>query len=105
MSSILHDVCSSAELAAGAGLRVEVGGKAVALFRVGDAVHAIADACSHRAGPLSMGYQEGCNVYCPLHGWVFDVTTGRCTSHPGRDVARYEAVVREGRIWVGESPV
>jgi nitrite reductase/ring-hydroxylating ferredoxin subunit len=38
---------------------------------------AIEDACNHAGASLSEGDREGDCVSCPMHGYVFDITTGR----------------------------
>jgi nitrite reductase/ring-hydroxylating ferredoxin subunit len=87
-------VAPAGAIPAGTALRVEVDGRAVAVFRVaGGALHAIDDTCPHRGGPLHEGFVEGFRVFCPLHGWQFDVRSGACLNAPGNDRARYE--VRE----------
>jgi nitrite reductase/ring-hydroxylating ferredoxin subunit len=55
---------------------VEVEGQKIALFRVGQAFHALSDTCTHRGGPLSEGTVEGADVACPWHGARFDIETG-----------------------------
>ena len=50
------------------GLRVEIDGIAVGLYRVGDAVHAMEDACPHAGYPLHEGDLEGCVITCRAHG-------------------------------------
>src|SRR2546428_8586961 len=54
---------------------VEVEGQKIALFRVGEAFHALSDTCTHRGGPLSEGTVEGAEVTCPWHGARFDIKT------------------------------
>ena len=58
------------------GLRVEVDGIGVGLYRVGDEVHAMEDACPHAGFPLSEGELENGVIHCRAHGWPFDVRTG-----------------------------
>ncbi len=77
-------VATVGELAPGQAKRVEVQGKAIALFNLGGSYHAIDDTCTHRGGPLSEGDVEGQVVTCPWHGATFDVTTGRVTGPPAR---------------------
>ncbi|MBL9174399.1 MAG: non-heme iron oxygenase ferredoxin subunit [Verrucomicrobiales bacterium] len=79
---------------------VEVSGRRFALANVDGRVFAIADRCSHRAGPLGEGYLEGCVLHCPLHGWGFDVRTGACDVRPDRPVASYRVEIREGQVWL-----
>ena len=61
----------SSRLPPGASLCVDVEGEKVALFNVDGNIHAIADTCTHRGGPLSEGEVEGTEVTCPWHGATF----------------------------------
>jgi nitrite reductase/ring-hydroxylating ferredoxin subunit len=38
---------------------------------------AIEDACNHAGASLSEGERQGSCVVCPMHGYVFDLRTGR----------------------------
>jgi len=78
-----HRVCRLSELPERRGYLFEAGGESIALFRLGDRVHAIDNTCPHRDGPLAFGDLAGTTVYCPLHAWGFDVRTGRCQEFPG----------------------
>ncbi|MDM7932224.1 nitrite reductase small subunit NirD [Tabrizicola sp.] len=50
----------------------------IAIFRTADdQLFALEDRCPHKGGPLSEGIVHGTSVTCPLHGWVFDMTTGQ----------------------------
>ncbi|HVQ77876.1 MAG TPA: Rieske (2Fe-2S) protein [Candidatus Binatia bacterium] len=82
-------------------LRVELGGTAVALCRVDEAVYACGDVCAHRGASLSEGKLRGTRLACPWHGWMYDVRTGQCT-FPGRGAAvpTYPARVEAGHVWV-----
>ncbi len=97
------------ELAAGAladlptetGLRIDNGDAAVAVFKVGDSVHAIADRCSHAEASLSEGELFDGEVECPRHGAVFDVATGEALTLPAsRPVAVYATTVRDGEVFI-----
>ncbi len=61
---------------------VDVGGQAVAIFKVGDSLYALDNSCSHAGGPLCVGAQQGSMIECPWHGSVFDVTTGKVVRGP-----------------------
>jgi nitrite reductase (NADH) small subunit len=80
---VRRTVCRFSDLPERQGYLVEVDGEGFALFRVGDRVHAIENACPHREGPLAFGELRGATVHCPLHAWAFDVRTGRCDEFPG----------------------
>ena len=58
------------------GLRVRVGDIGVGLYRVGESMYAMEDACPHAGFPLSRGRLDQCVIVCEAHGWPFDVRTG-----------------------------
>jgi nitrite reductase/ring-hydroxylating ferredoxin subunit len=82
-------------------LAVTLNGTRVALVRVGEQVHAVADTCTHQGGPLSEGRLAGGRLACPWHGWMFDVRTGQCLMPArGGAVSSYPVRVVNGDIWV-----
>lgn len=71
----------------------------VAIFRTaGDEVFALDDRCPHKGGPLSEGIVHGAQVTCPLHNWVFDLTTGQAQGADTGQVTTYPVRVQGGRI-------
>jgi naphthalene 1,2-dioxygenase system ferredoxin subunit len=81
------------------GLSVNVGGRAVALFKVEDEVFAIDDTCSHEHASLSTGFLDGCEIECPLHQACFDIRTGKVTTGPAtEDVRSYPTRVENGAV-------
>lgn len=71
-------VASLTDVPVGRPVAVVVEGARVVLARVGDTVYACGDVCAHRGGHLSEGRLSGPRLACPLHGWIYDVRTGRC---------------------------
>ena len=71
----LHDIPTDR------GLRVVLAGIGVGLYRVGEAVYAMEDACPHAGYPLSEGELDGCVISCRAHGWPFDIRTGFDPEH------------------------
>lgn len=49
----------------------------------GDEPVAIEDACNHAGASLSEGDRRGDCVTCPMHGYVFDLRTGRLVEPRG----------------------
>jgi 3-phenylpropionate/trans-cinnamate dioxygenase ferredoxin subunit len=83
------------------GLRIVSDGLAVAVFRTGDGVHAIADRCSHAEASLSEGEVFDDEVECPRHGAAFDITTGRALTLPAtKPVAVFATEIRDGNVFV-----
>src|SRR5690349_6853224 len=58
------------------GRSVEVGGRSVAIFNLGDRFLAVDNRCPHKGGPLSEGIVSGTTVVCPLHAWKVDLECG-----------------------------
>jgi len=79
------------------GRRVTVDGVRIAVFRTDEGLRAVSADCPHAGGPLQDGLvAEGC-VTCPLHGWRFDLRSGRRIG--GEDELRsYRVVERDGRL-------
>ncbi len=83
--------------------RFDVGGRAVAVVRIGDDYYALGDTCSHADYSLSEGYLwagEG-KLECPRHGSRFSLETGEPDSLPAtRPVPTYEVDRRDGELFL-----
>ncbi len=80
---------------------VGANGVPVVLARTDGRIHALANTCSHLAGPLCEGTLRDGGVVCPWHGSRFDLETGEVLDGPAVfPVPRFETRVREGRIEV-----
>jgi nitrite reductase/ring-hydroxylating ferredoxin subunit len=64
-------------LEGGAMVRLEDPPFDVLVALVGDEPVAIEDACNHAGASLSEGSRKGACVVCPMHGYTFDLGTGR----------------------------
>ena len=87
-------VLDEGALAEGAMTAVEVEGVPVLVARQGGRVHALADTCCHRGGPLHEGELQGACVKCPWHGSVFRLEDGSVERGP----AAYPQPALEARI-------
>ncbi len=66
-------------------LGVEIAGRHVALYRLGDEFYATGNICSHAEALLSDGVLDGCEIECPLHMGRFDIRTGEALTSPRRN--------------------
>ncbi len=83
---------------------VLVNGKRLALFNLGDTVHATDEMCTHADYSLCEGHMEGCNVVCPLHFASFDVRTGAVVDPPAcEDLTSYPVKIDGDDILVSVS--
>ena len=110
--------CAEGELGAGELRSVRVGGVSIVVLRRRDGgLRALRGVCPHQQGDLSRGILEpllsGTEVgnyrrdgareclVCPLHGFEFDVDTGRGIADPDHDRVRtYPVEVEDGMIVV-----
>lgn len=69
-------------------------GREVAIFLVGGVVHAIENLCPHQHIPvLAEGELEGTVITCPMHGWQFDLATGRSVDASSR-LTQFEVLIQ-----------
>ena len=82
-------------------LGVEVAGRDIALYTVGDEVFATDNLCTHGHARLCDGFLEGHEIECPLHQGKFDVRDGRPTCAPVTEPLRSYPVKIEGsRVFI-----
>jgi nitrite reductase/ring-hydroxylating ferredoxin subunit len=93
-------VARDEQVVEGTPLAVEVGGRELALFRLGGEIRAIDNVCPHSGGPLALGSVSEGIVACPWHGWTFDIQSGRGVSHPECRARAYATRVENGQVLV-----
>src|ERR1051326_686726 len=82
------------------GTLVCVEGEEIAIFKREGQYFAMSNVCAHQHfSKLHQGQIEGFSVTCPMHGWTFDVRTGRAVSGEGR-VACYDVKVIDQSLLV-----
>lgn len=114
-------VGASERVPEGGRLVIDIGDKAIGIFRVEGKLYAWENRCAHQGGPVCQGkiiprvteviepggesrgfaFDESClHIVCPWHGFEYDIKTG---VHPGRLSARLirvEVEENEGEIRV-----
>ncbi|HVE47614.1 MAG TPA: Rieske 2Fe-2S domain-containing protein [Acidimicrobiales bacterium] len=93
-------LCALSDLEPGRGHLVRQRGHDLAVFLVGGEVRVVDNTCLHTGGALADGpVVDGC-VICPLHGWVYDLTTGQTVvgHRTAGNLRTYEAWVDNGTI-------
>jgi nitrite reductase (NADH) small subunit len=94
------DVGALAELVFGPGAPVQIDRHWIALFRLGDELLAIDNACPHASAPLCDGAVLGGKVVCYLHCWEFDLRTGACDVGAMWNVKTYPVRTVDGRVQI-----
>jgi nitrite reductase (NADH) small subunit len=82
------------------GLTVRLGEREFAIFQMDGSFYVVDGRCPHRGGPLGEGTFEHGSVYCPMHGWQFDVKTGACVDNAERPVRCYPVRLLDGKIQI-----
>lgn len=83
------------------GVRVTVGERNIAMFRIDDKVYALDDRCSHAEASLAEGEVFDYAVECPRHGSEFDLETGAAQSLPATSpVPVYEVSIEDGVVYL-----
>ena len=54
----------------------------IVLLKVGDAYRGVDRVCPHEDGDLGEGLMFGKNIKCPVHGYIYDLNTGKCINRP-----------------------
>ena len=73
---------------------MKVNGEDIALFKRNGEYFAVNNVCAHQHfSMLHQGMLEECTITCPMHGWTYDLRTGKATTGQGR-VATYNVRVQ-----------
>lgn len=92
-------ICALDDLPADGGTAVNVGGRRLAVFRMGSGAVVTDAACPHSGGPLDEGtVRNGC-VTCPWHDHLFDLSSGACLTQPELELTFYPTWLEHGKVW------
>ncbi len=94
-------VARTSEMPPGSARVVVVLGIPVALFNVDGTFFAVSNVCLHRGGALGEGTLDGPIVTCPVHGWRYDVRTGRNVANPSARLRTHPVKLEGGDVLVG----
>ena len=94
------DVCALGDLQDGAMVSRSVEGRDVLLYRHGDVVSCLDNACAHMGMPLEGGQVEGGTLTCPYHGFVYSLESGECLTVPEVQLAVHAVKVVGQRVAV-----
>ena len=80
----------------GEGRIFRLGDHSIAVFHTRDAsVFATEPTCPHKGGPLADGLVGAQKLICPLHNFVFDLTTGHPIGNGCRTLKTFPATISE----------
>ena len=96
MSNATYNLGPVACIPLGEGRLFEAGTTLIAIFRARDGrVYATEPWCPHKGGPLIDGIVAAGKVVCPLHGYTFDLATGKPAHNECRAIRTYPVRLTE----------
>ena len=113
-------VAPVSEFPPGARRIVDVGGRSIGVFHVGERFFGIRNRCPHQGGPLCQGHilgdvvadgpgsarvsDELLRIACPWHGWEYDLDTGQSFMGGSQPRVRsYGVRLEPGRVLAAEA--
>jgi nitrite reductase/ring-hydroxylating ferredoxin subunit len=93
-------ICTLSDLKEGSGKRFIVNDVDIAVFKIEGNIFALSNVCPHQHTTMIYdGYVEDGRVACPIHGWMFDIKTGKMPmGRAGLDV--YPVIVEGRNVYV-----
>jgi nitrite reductase/ring-hydroxylating ferredoxin subunit len=106
----LHRVCKLSDVGdSPVAFRVPPLEDDIVVFWSGGEVHALEGHCPHQYYPFELGadvqpeFRDGSGaqlLVCPLHGWRFDLKTGKNPDSPMLCLAVYPVTIQDGEVWI-----
>ena len=82
------------------GISIRVDGEEIAIFQVGSDVFAVRNDCPHQHFQLlHQGELKGHALTCPMHGWTYDLRTGKGIIGNG-NLKQYAVKVIGDDVWI-----
>lgn len=83
------------------GKAIEIGDVKIALFHLkSGSFHAIENRCPHKGGVLVEGLVSGKHVFCPMHDWKIDVTSGEVEEPDHGCVKTFDVEVEGDDVYI-----
>ena len=111
-----HAVAAVRDIPTGARKLVEIKGRSIGIFNVGGQYLAVLNLCPHELAPLCRGRvggttlpsppgeyrwgREGEILFCPWHGWEFDLLSGDCLTDGRKHLTFFQVSVEEETVFV-----
>jgi nitrite reductase/ring-hydroxylating ferredoxin subunit len=70
----------------------------IGIYQNGDDYYCIDDWCPHAGGYMTQGPVEGMLAMCPIHGFQFEIDTGKCLQAAAFNVTNYPVTRRGDKL-------
>ena len=81
-------------------MKVRIKKRTIAIFKHNNKIYAIQNNCPHQNADLADGYIKEEKVYCSLHHWAFELSTGAYSLNPKISLKTFEVKINEDVIFV-----
>ena len=82
--------------------KLSVDEKVICVTRLEDGFFGMHNTCPHAVAQLHHGH---CNkkgiISCPLHGYKFDIRTGKSADGNNYVVRKYQFKIEDNKLWIG----
>lgn len=96
-----HKVAQEKEIQENSAFSLEIEGKPLAAYRLGESIYVLDDICTHERAFLSDGYVDGNCIECPVHGGRFLIATGEAQGGiVTEDLRTYPVKIENGVVFV-----
>lgn len=95
-----YPIIKLSELPPGKGTRIEFNKKEIALFRQGNSVFAVQNQCPHQQAELADGYIKNNKLYCYLHHWAFDLSSGAYAFNQALKITMYDVRIENDQVLI-----
>jgi nitrite reductase (NADH) small subunit len=108
-------VVKAEEIPVGGRKIVSVENRSIGVFNIHGSYIAVLNLCPHELAPVCRGRVSGTTapslpgefkwirdgeiLYCPWHGWEFDLLTGECLTDR-RSIRRFETFIEDGWVYI-----
>ena len=98
--TVFTPIIAEAEFPQDGKFAASINGWNVLLAKVDGVYHAFNDRCPHAASMLSPGRIRRGHIMCPLHGAMFNLSTGVCAGGGYKDLRRFDVRLDDRQIAV-----
>jgi len=95
-------LCKISELKQGKAKSFKIDDFDIALVNLNSKIYALSNICPHQHTRIVNGNDaiiEGENIVCPMHGWTFEIKTGKPVYGSGK-LKIFEVEIKNDEIWV-----
>ncbi|CUT03621.1 3-phenylpropionate/trans-cinnamate dioxygenase ferredoxin subunit [Candidatus Kryptobacter tengchongensis] len=95
-------LCKISDIRSGKARSFKIDDLEIAVINLNSKFFALSNICPHQHTKVVNGSEaivEGENIICPMHGWTFEIKTGKAIHGSGR-LETFEVFLKNDEIWI-----